>query len=179
MKKIIYWMVVGCFTITILGCSVTATTDEDKPSAGQQAFEKNSKSVMDYINAWENEDVDYDRFFAQDYESWGTAFGDSDTTRLEQMKESNQRLFNAYDFKVVTDPINLLPGVDNDTKEIDGSVRVYYEWAITKTATDSTEAKTGNLKMYQAYVFNDEGKITLHLTYGDFGGLLDYLNSED
>jgi len=95
------------------------------------------------------------------------------------MKENNQRLFDTYDFKIATDPLNPLPGVDVDTKKIDGSVRLYYEWEITKTATDSTEAKTGNFRMYQAYVFNEEGKITLVLTYGDFGGLMDYLNSED
>jgi hypothetical protein len=33
--------------------------------------------------------------------------------------------------------------------------------------------------MYQAYVFNEEGKMTLILTYGDFGGLLSYLHSQE
>ena len=95
------------------------------------------------------------------------------------MIEWDNQMFKIYDFKIVNGPVNLLPGVNLETKEVDGSVRYYMEWAITRTATDSTEAKTANLRMYSAYVFNTDGKITLSLTYGDFGGLMGYLNSEE
>ncbi len=95
------------------------------------------------------------------------------------MIEWDKQMFATYDFNITTEPVNLLPGVNIDTKKMDGSVRFYVEWEITNTATDSTEAKSGNIQMYHAYVFNEEGKITLTLTYGDFGGLMGYLNSEE
>ena len=75
--------------------------------------------------------------------------------RLEKMIEWNNLMFEMYDFKIVDGPVNLLPGVDLETKKIDGSVRHYTEWEITRSATDSTEAKTAKLKMYSAYVFNE------------------------
>jgi len=95
------------------------------------------------------------------------------------MIEWDKQIFEMYDFEIVDGPVNLLPGVDTETKKINGSVRHYSEWEITRTATDSTEAKTANLRMYSAYVFNEEGKITLSLTYGDFGGLMNHLNSKE
>ena len=91
----------------------------------------------------------------------------------------NKQIFATYDFKIVNGPVSFLPGVDVDTKKIDGSVRHYSELQITRVATDSTEEKTGNLRMYQAFVFNEDGKITLDLTYGDFGGLMNYLHGEE
>ena len=145
-------------------------------NAGKEAFEKNSKTVSTMIQNWEKETVDYS-IFADDYFSVSTSFGSSDTTRLNQMKEWDKSILAAYDFELLTDPLNLLPGVNPETKEIDGSVRYYGEWKISKAATDSTEAKSGNFAMYAAYVFNEEGKITRDFFFGDMTGLMSYLNN--
>jgi hypothetical protein len=170
-----------CVSGLTIGCQPTENQAEknNEQSTGEKAFEKNSATVLAYIEDWQNESINYERDFSKDFEAWGTAFGDTDTTNYEQMIEMDQKFLEMYDFKIVGGPLNLLPGVNVETKEIDGSVRFYTEWAITLTATDSTESKTGNIRMYHAYVFNEEGKITLALAYGDFGGLMSYLHSSD
>ena len=180
MKKIKFIWAILPISILMMGCGPSSDyAEETKTNPGEAAFEKNSKTVLAYLDSWESESIDYDKYFAKDYSAWGTAFADIDTTNLEQMIEWDNQMFKIYDFKIVNGPVNLLPGVNLETKEVDGSVRYYMEWAITRTATDSTEAKTANLRMYSAYVFNTDGKITLSLTYGDFGGLMGYLNSEE
>ena len=157
-------------SLLLIGCEPPAN------NAAKEAFEKNSKTVIAMIENWEKETVDYS-IFADDYFSVGTGFGSNDTTRLAQMKESDKSFLAAYDFDFVTEPINLLPGVNPETKEMDGSVRYYGEWKVTKSATDSTEAKSGTFSVYAAYVFNKDGKITRDLFFGDFGGLMNYLNN--
>jgi hypothetical protein len=180
MKNMKIVMAFLCITALAIGCDSTGGQEEyPETDPGQVAFEQNSKTVLEELEAWQNESVDYDKFYAEDYSAWSTGFGDTDTTNLEQMKEWDKTMFETYDFKIVTSPVNLLPGVDIDTKEIDGSVRLYSEWEVTRSATDTTEAKIGNIRMYHTYVFNEEGKITLSLAYGDFGGLMTYLHSEE
>lgn len=161
-----------------IGCSTSPDQNEEIDPA-IAAFEKNSALVLQYLDAWQAENVDYEKFYANDYAAWGTGFGDLDTMNLAQVMEWDKMMFATYDFKITNVPVNLLPGVDVETKKMDGSVRHYSEWEITLTATDSTEARTANLRMYHAIVFNDEGKITLDLAYGDFGGLMGYLHGQD
>ena len=69
------------------------------------------------------------------------------------------------------------PGVNPETKQMDGSVRYYADWEVTKPATDSTAAKSGILKMYESFDFDAEGKIIYQQGYGDFTGLMTYLMS--
>jgi len=165
-------------TAFFISCETT-TTETEEVDPGMAAFEKNSVTVKEYLEAWQAENVNYDKFYSNDYAAWGTAYGELDTMNLAQVKEWDKMLFAMYDFKIVNGPVNLLPGVNVETKKMDGSVRHYSEWEITQVATDSTEARTGNLRMYQAFVFNEEGKFTLDLTYADFGGLTNHLTSLD
>ena len=95
------------------------------------------------------------------------------------MMNSDQNNWARYDFEMVNGPFNFLPGVDVESKVADGSVRYYGNWKVTSPASDSTEEKSGIISIYSAFVFNDEGKINLQLIYGDFGGLIGYLNSQD
>lgn len=160
-------------SLLITACQPPADTSSTE---AKEAFEKNSQTVKTMIENWEKETVDYS-IFADDYISVSTSFGNRDTTTLEQMKEMDKTFLAAYDFEFVTEPLNLLPGVNPDSKEMDGSVRYYGEWKVTKPATDSTEAKSGMLAIYVAYVFNKEGKIIQDLGYGDFTALINYLNN--
>jgi hypothetical protein len=50
---------------------------------------------------------------------------------------------------------------------------------VTRPATDSTEARSGIIHIYEYFVFNKAGKIVNQGTYGDFGGLMDVLNDDD
>ena len=60
---------------------------------------------------------------------------------------------------LVVSPTNFLPGVNPQTKAVDGSVRGYFEWNISKAATDSTEAKSVRVKVYESFDFNPDGEI--------------------
>lgn len=139
-------------------------------------YERNSKSILALLESKENEKVDYNRFYAEDFEIVGTIFGQADPVTYEQMIKIDRAAWAALDFEI--NPINLLPGVDADTKEPDGSVRYYGEWKVTRPATASNSEKSATLRVYSAYTFNEEGKITQELTYGDFTGLNNYLISK-
>jgi len=72
-----------------------------------------------------------------------------------------------------------LPGVDPETKKMDGSVRYYLDWEVTLSATDSTEARSGIIHFYESFDFNEDGKIVNQVGYGDFGGLMEHLHGDD
>lgn len=147
-------------------------------NSSNEAFKKNSATVMAYLKAFQAENVDYS-IFANDFISRDTGFGAKDTVTLEQMKEGDKHLFAMYDLKLIGfDSLVLLPGVNNVTQKPDGSVRYYGDWQVTRAATDSTAAKTGVLKTYESFDFNSDGKILFQQIYGDFTGLITYLNSK-
>ena len=158
--------------VLFMGCQ------EKKDNSANQAFAKNSKTVMANIQNWQNETPDYsmysDKFVMRD-----TGVNGKDSLSLDEMKENDKMLFKNFDFKFLTDPIVLLPGVNPETKEPDGSVRYYGNWEVTIPATDSTKAKSAVLKYYESFDFDDDGKIIYQQGYGDFGGLMKALYSDD
>ena len=68
-----------------------------------------------------------------------------------------------------------LTGVNPDTGVTDGSVRMYYDLEVTRTATDSTEAKSIIVPIYESFDFNDEGKVTYVQWYCDWTASLESL----
>jgi hypothetical protein len=70
----------------------------------------------------------------------------------------------------------LLPGVNVETKKMDGSVRYYGDWTVTLPATDSTEEVSGIIRVYQSFDFNEDGKFALVQGYGDWGGMNNYFS---
>ena len=160
--------------IVAVACQPAA---DSGPDPAKEAFKRNSEVVRADLDNWIAETVDYSNY-AEDYWSIGAAFGDTDTTNLEDMKEFDAYFLSAYDFEFLTD-LQLLPGVDPETNKMNGSVRYYGDWKVIKTATDSTEEKSGVISMYSTFEFNDEGKITTSQAYGDFTGKMNYLNSSD
>jgi hypothetical protein len=143
-----------------------------------EAFEKNSKTVMSYLEGFQNESLDYSTLYSDDMVLRGTSFGAPDSISLEEIMGFNKDTWERYDFELVTDPLVLLPGVDVDTKLADGSVRYYAVWKVTKPGTDSTEAKSGEIKLYESFDFDDDGKIVFQQYYADGTGLFTYLDSE-
>ena len=133
---------------------------------------------MANIKNWEAETMDYSQY-AADFILGGTAFDSKDSISLEEMKVMDEGFLSRYDFKIASDSINLLPGVDPETKKMDGSVRHYIDWEVTLSATDSTEARSGVIHIYEYFVFNDDGKIINQAGYGDFGGIMEYLHDDD
>lgn len=140
-------------------------------SAAKETFQKNSKTVLAYLEGFQNENTDYS-IFSKEFKSLNTNFGaTTEMATLEEFKEYDKNMSKIFDFKLVEKPV-FLPGVDPKTGELDGSVRFYNTWEITMTKTDSTEAKTARLKFYESYDFDKEGKILFQQGYGDSAGLV-------
>lgn len=157
-----------CAFILFTGCQ------PQQDNAANEAFEKNSQTVLANLKGWQNENLDYS-MYADDFIMMDTGFNGLDSVDKETMMKYDTELWKTYDFKLLNEPV-LLPGVNADTKQPDGSVRHYSSWEVTRTATDSTEAKSGVIQMYESFDFNADGKIIFQQTYGDFTGLMNYLN---
>ena len=158
--------------IIVFGCQ------EKVDNSAQEAFEKNSKTILANLKQWQNENVDYS-LYSKDFIALETGVGaKKDSLTLDDIMENDKNLFKYYDFKMLNEP-NLLPGVDPETKLPDGSVRHYSNWEVTIPATDSTEAKSGTIKLYESFDFDKDGKILYQQVYGDFTGLMMKLHDDD
>ena len=146
-------------------------------SAANETFEKNSKTILAYIQGIQSEKVDYSSF-SKDFKSLNTWFGRQDTISLNEFKIGDSKALKNFNFKLLDSVPVFLPGVNPVTKEADGSVRIYSTWEISTEKTDSTEAKSSRFKMYEAYDFDADGKIIYYQGYGDFSGLINYLTSK-
>ena len=168
--KLIY-SILG-MSLLLMGCQ------PPQDNSANEAYEKNSQTAIAYLEGFQNENLDYS-MFAKDFVMRDTGFGTKDSLSLEDVKKNNKGLWENYDFKIVDDPIVLLPGVNVDTKLADGSVRLYADWEVTLPATDSTDAKSGILKLYESFDFDADGKVIYQQVYADFAGLFGYLHSPD
>jgi hypothetical protein len=164
MRNLMYLLFLGAL---VSGCQ--AAVD----NSANEAFEKNSKVVMDYLASWQAENVDYAALFNENAWMRPTGVGSQDSMGFEDMKANDQRNFAVLDFKMMSD-VSLLPGVNTETKKVDGSVRYYGLMNVTLSATDSTEAVSTDVKIYQSFDFDKNGKIAYVQTYGDWGGLWEY-----
>ncbi len=159
----------------LLALLLSCQAENQEEKAAKEAFEVNSKTVMANLDGWQNENLDYS-MNSPDFVMLDTGFGvEKDTMSLEEMKMYDKQMWEAFDFKLLTDPPVLLPGVNADTKKMDGSVRFYSQWEVTLPATDSTDARSGVINLYESYDFNPEGKIIYQQVYGDFTGLMGHL----
>ncbi|MEO9801631.1 MAG: hypothetical protein ABJF04_00215 [Reichenbachiella sp.] len=165
--KLIYS--IACMLLAMVGCQ------PPQGNSVNEAFEKNSQTVMTYLEGIQTESLDYDALYAKDAIVRGTGFGSPDSLTLSDIIAENNVSWSLFDLELVTDPIVLLPGVNVDTKMADGSVRYYGDWKITIPATDSTNAKSGVLRLYESFDFDENGKIVFQQYYGDYTALIIHL----
>lgn len=162
-----------CFSFLLLGCK----TEVD--NSANEAFEANSKTVLANLEGFQNENLDYS-VYAKEFSMLETSFGaEKESITLDEMIASDKQMWETLDFKMLTDPPVLLPGVNADTRMPDGSVRHYSVWEVTMPATDSTAAKSGIINLYESFDFDADGKISAQQVYGDFTGLMMYLSSNN
>jgi hypothetical protein len=164
MKNLMYFLFLGAF---LTACQ--APVD----NSANETFAKNSETVKAYLDAWQAESVDYATYFNENAWARPTGIGSKDSMSLEEMKANDQRNFATRDFKLQGE-ISFLPGVNTDTKQMDGSVRFYGLMNVTMPATDSSEAVSADIKFYQSYDFDENGKIMFVQTFGDWGGLREF-----
>lgn len=163
--------------VLLIGCKTETETHAD--NSADKAFEKNSKTVLANLKGWQKENLDYS-MYSKDFVMLETIFGaEKDSLTLDEVIANDKQIWTMFDFKLLTDPPVLLPGVNPDSKLTDGSVRHYSDWEVTRPATDSTEVKSGVIHLYESFDFDADGKIALQQVYGDFSGLMMYLNSNE
>ena len=163
-----------CVSFLFVGCQPKVD------NSANEALEKNSKTVLTLLEGFQKESIDYAAIYSDSLAVQTTGYGATkESLNLEEIKESNKEIWAKFDFKLVTDPISLLPGVNADTKMADGSVRYYGAWEVTVPATNSLEAKSGVIQLYASYDFDADGKVNNQQSYGDFTGLMNHLNSKD
>jgi len=163
-----------CMSILFTACE----EKHEQDNSAHDKFVKNSETAMANLKNWENETIDYSQY-AADFVMAGSGQGAPDSISLGEMKKMDAEFLAMYDFKIASDSINFLPGVDPETKKPDGSVRHYTDWEVTLPATDSTEARSGIIHIYEYFSFDEAGKIVNQGTYGDFGGLMEKLMGDD
>ena len=84
----------------------------------------------------------------------------------------HKNMWDKYDF-ALSQPLNFLPGVNPETKKMDGSVRMYFNLTVTLSATQ----KSVSIPMYESFDFDEKGKIIYLQYYGDFTAALQSLES--
>ena len=163
-----------CLTFLFIACQPASD------NSANEAFENNSKTVMAVLDGFQNENLNYDALYSKDVVFANTNVGATkDSLTLDDEKANNKANWAFLDFKLLTDPVSLLPGVNAETKMADGSVRLYGNWQVTLAATDSTEARSGEIKVYQSFDFDADGKINFQQGYGDFTGIRNLINGGD
>ena len=141
-------------------------------------FEANAATVAQVFADFQAESDDFFTHFAEDAIWRGTGLNAPDTVTLEQVTAKYKKAWATYDYELLP-PTNFLPGVNAETKATDGSVRGYFEWNISKPATDSTEAKSVRVKIYESFDFNPAGEIAYTQVYGNLLAGYDYLNNSE
>tara|TARA_B100001758_G_scaffold226267_1_gene218844 strand:+ start:164 stop:694 length:531 start_codon:yes stop_codon:yes gene_type:complete len=158
MKKTIYFLTIILFVIAC-NSEVSVEVKNDNVS---KIFKKNCETVIAYETAFCQENIDYEKFYSDKAIIKGTILGDKDSMYVADRKIAHQVLWQKYDFSM--SPLDPLPGVNSKTKEMDGSVRMYFDITITSTEN----GKTVTIPMYNSFDFDEEGKILFLQYYGDF-----------
>ena len=158
MKKNIYLLSFIVFT-SACNSEVSIKVSNDNIT---KIFEKNCETVIAYEEAFCRESIDYEKFYSENAIIKGTILGDKDSLYVADRKVAHQELWQKYDFHMST--LDPLPGVNQETKKMDGSVRMYFDITITL----SENGKSVTIPMYNSFDFDEEGKILYLQYYGDF-----------
>jgi len=161
MKHLMTGSVTGAVLLALI-----ATTGCQPNADVAATFDANAATVSQAFADFTAESDDFFTHFSDDATWSGNAVGSADTLTLDVVTAGYRNMWSQYDYRMVTEA-NMLPGVNPNTKMTDGSVRGYFRWEISKAATDSTEARSVEVKLYESFDFNAEGKIRWTQVYGD------------
>jgi hypothetical protein len=176
MKKI--FITLSALALFTVSCNNDGSGHDGQVHAAmilEEKFNENCETVRSYIEGLQSENVDYS-LFADDFYRINTAFrAKQDTVTLTEFIDSRVNFAAAYDVELIIEPV-LLPGVLAETGEPNGSVRYYSQWRLTTEASDEKPSKEAVIKLYESFDFNEEGKISINMVYGDFTAMFQYLN---
>ena len=154
------------FSFAALTAAVLFFSCTPPASEATATFEANAATIAQVFADFEAESDEFFTHFNAEAIWRGTGLNAPDTVTLEQVTAKYKAAWAKYDYELIS-PTNFLPGVNPQTKAVDGSVRGYFEWNISKPATDSTEAKSVRVKVYESFDFNPEGEIMYTQVYGN------------
>ncbi len=127
-----------------------------------QKFLDNCETVQSYLDDFVNESIDYKKYFNDTCKIRGTSFNSEGPMTVEARISRHKKLFPKYDF-AISDSINFLPGVNAETKQVDGSVRFYFNWTII----NSENSKSVTIPLYMSFDFDENGKFIFQQHFGD------------
>jgi hypothetical protein len=163
-----------CASVLAIGCNQSSTHTGSGINAETKAiYEKNLAVLKSMNSAFENEQLDEWSKFVADSARWNPAgYGALPSTKAQWAATltgyaadwDSLRLMNA----------NYLPGVDQETKEFDGSVRYYGIWVGRHKSGLET-----SLSYYATADFNKDGKVVVYSEYFDVGGLMNALKPKE
>ncbi len=135
-----------------------------------QTFKKNCQTVQSYLNDFVKENIDYKKYYNDTCEIRGTYFNSTGSMSVQDRISTHKQMWSKYDFKI-SDSIEYLPGVNAKTKQIDGSVRFYFDW----TTTNSENNKSITIPLYMSFDFDDEGRFVYLQFFGDISSAISSL----
>ena len=127
-----------------------------------QKFLDNCETVQSYLDDFVNESIDYKKYFNDTCKIRGTSFNSDGPMTVDDRMSRHKKLFPKYDF-AISDSINFLPGVNAETKQVDGSVRFYFNWTII----NSENSKSVTIPLYMSFDFDENGKFIFQQHFGD------------
>lgn len=163
-----------CASILVIGCNQSSTqTGSAIDSETKAAYEKNLAELKAMINAYENEQLDEWSKYVADSARWNPAgYGALPSTKEQWAAALTGYVADWDSLKLMN--ANYLPGLDQNTKEFDGSVRYYGLWVGRHKSGIET-----SLSYYATADFNSDGKVVVYSEYYDVGGLLNALKPKE
>ena len=152
-----------------LSCQNNDKVQSEKEDLNQ-TFKNNCQTVQSYLDDFVNENVDYKKYYNDTCEIRGTSFNSTGSMSVEDRISTHKKMWSKYDFKV-SDSIEYLPGVNANTKQMDGSVRFYFDWTTTNTENN----KSITIPLYMSFDFDQEGKFVYLQYFGDISSALSSL----
>ena len=153
-------------TFFLVSCQ-TNETNQNNNTKIEQLFSNNCMTVDSYLNDFVNESIDYEKYYNDTCKVRGTYFNSEGPMSVEDRKSAHKEMWEKYDFSF-SDSIVFLPGVNVETKEIDGSVRFYCNFSVINTENE----KTVTLPLYQSYDFDNDGKFIYLQYFGDLSAAI-------
>ena len=161
-------------SILVIGCNQSSTySGSEMNSRTRTLYEKNLEALKAMINAYENEQLEVWSTYVADSARWNPAtYGALPGTKEQWMASLSGYLAEWDSIKLMN--ANFLPGLDRDSKNFDGSVRVYGLWVGRHKSGVETA-----VSYYATADFNKENKLVVYSEYFDAGGLMNAIKPKE
>lgn len=167
-------LIICVASILLIGCNLSSTRpDSGMNSETKALYDKNLGLLKEMISAYENEQLDKWSTYVADSAVWNPASYGAMPGTKETWAAALAGYVSEWD-SIRLMNANFLPGVDQLTKEFDGSVRFYGLWVGKHKSGVET-----SLRYYATADFNSDGKLVVYSEYFDAGGLLNAIKPKE